>query len=98
MGRQLKGESVSCKLVGNTSTLIHRLEEDEAEKSAEIAALTLAQHQDLPTLSWEEDLGNINFDDANFDNMLAELDMEVITGGSTMNECQQQQSECHQQQ
>ena len=37
-------------------------------------------------MSWEEDLENIDFDDANFDDMLAELDMEVITGGSTMNQ------------
>ena len=64
----------------------------------EIAAPTLAQHQDVPTLSWEEDFENMDFDDADFDDMLAEMDMEVITGGSTMNECQQQQSGCHQQQ
>ena len=37
-------------------------------------------------MSWEEDLENMDFNDANFDDMLAELDMEVITGGSTMNQ------------
>ena len=83
---------------GNKFTLIQRLEEYEAKKSAEIAAPTLAQHQDTPTLSWEEDFENVDFDDADFDDMLAEMDMEVITGRSTMNECQQQQSGCHQQQ
>ena len=75
---------------GNKSTLIQRLEEHEAKKSAEIAAPTLAQHQDVPPLSWEEDLENVDFDDVNFNNMLAELDMEVITSGNILNKCQQQ--------
>ena len=49
---------------------------------AETAAPTLAQHQDVPTLSWEEDFEKMYFNDANFDDMLAELDREVIIGGT----------------
>ena len=49
-------------------------------------------------LSWEKNVENMDFHDANFDELLAEVDTEVITGGSMMNKYQQQQSWCHQQQ
>ena len=68
--------------------MIQRLEEYGTGKLAEIAVPARAQHQDITTLSWEEGSKNMDYNDADFKNMLMDLDMEFIINVSTLNECQ----------